>query len=103
MMNDDFYVTGVSTMDQVVIEEKFACEKTTQEHMADYLESIKAIEDCIKPYQEQKRDLKTEYVENGWLTKEEISLAVKAYRLVKNNLDELGELLDMVDQLRGKV
>ena len=57
----------------------------------------------MEPYKEQKRDLKTEYVENGWLTKEEISLTVKAYRLVKNNLEDLDELLDMVEALRGKV
>ena len=57
----------------------------------------------MEPYKEQKRDLKAEYVENGWLTKDEISLTVKAYRLVKNNLEDLDELLDMVEALRGKV
>lgn len=97
------YVTGVSTMDQIVIEERMTAEKTTEERMAEYLESIQTIEECIKPYQEQKRDLKAEYVENGWLTKEEISLATKAYRLVKNNLDELDDLLAMVEALRSRV
>ena len=102
MTNYD-YVTGVSTMDQIVIEERMTAEKTSEERMAEYLESIQIIEECIKPFQEQKRDLKTEYVENGWLTKEEISLATKAYRLVKNNLDDLDDLLAMVEALRSRV
>ena len=53
---------------QIVIEEKFQDEKTKEEHMADYLESMKALEDAMEPYKEQKRELKAEYVEEGWLT-----------------------------------
>lgn len=101
-MNDLNYVTGVRT-EEIVFEQKLAHEKTSEEHMAEYLESLKAIEDAIEPYKDQKRDLKSEYIEQGWLSKEEISLAVKAYRLVKNNLEELDDLLDMVEALRGKV
>ena len=55
---------------QIVIEEKFQDEKTKEEHMADYLESMKALEDAMEPYKEQKRELKAEYVEEGWLTKQ---------------------------------
>ena len=102
-MNDLGYITGLNSSEEIVMEQKLAHEKTTQEHQAEYLESLKALEDAMEPYKEQKRDLKNEYVENGWLTKEEISLTVKAYRLVKNNLEDLDELLDMVEALRGKV
>ena len=96
------YLT-LQPQNQIVHEEKLASEKSKEEHMADYLESMKALEEAMEPYKEQKRELKTEYVENGWLTKDEISLTVKAYRLVKNNLEDLDELLDMVEALRGKV
>ena len=102
-MNDLRFVKGLNSSEQIVFEQKLAHEKTTQEHQADYLASLQELEDAMEPYKEQKRDLKTEYVENGWLTKEEISLTVKAYRLVKNNLEDLDELLDMVEALRGKV
>ena len=95
------YVTGINTMDQIVIEERLQSEKSTEEHMADYIKSISAIEECIKPYQEQKRDLKAEYVEEGWLSKEDISLATKAYRLAKSS-EDLEKLLDMVELLRSK-
>jgi hypothetical protein len=102
-MNDLRFVKGLNSSEQIVFEQKLAHEKTTQEHQADYLASMQELEDAMEPYKEQKRDLKTEYVENGWLTKDEISLTVKAYRLVKNNLEDLDELLDMVEALRGKV
>lgn len=102
-MNDLRFVKGLNSSEQIVFEQKLAHEKTTQEHQADYLASMQELEDAMEPYKEQKRELKTEYVENGWLTKDEISLTVKAYRLVKNNLEDLDELLDMVEALRGKV
>ena len=49
--------------------------KTTEEHMAEYIESMRALEEEMEPYKDQKRELKANYVENGWLTKGEISLA----------------------------
>ena len=102
-MNDLRFVKGLDSSEQIVFEQKLAHEKTTQEHQADYLASLQELEDAMEPYKEQKRELKTEYVENGWLTKDEISLTVKAYRLVKNNLEDLDELLEMVEAMRGKV
>ena len=72
-------------------------------YVLEYIRSLVAIEEAMEPYKEQKRELKADYIDNGWLTKEELSLTVKAYRLVKNNLEDLDELLDMVEALRGKV
>ena len=86
---------------QIVMEEKLADEKSKEEHMADYLESMKALEEAMEPYKEQKRELKAEYVEEGWLTKQDISLAVNAYRLAKSDTD-MSELIDMVQSLRDK-
>jgi len=90
-------------MDQIVVEERMEVSKTTEERMGEYLESIQTIEECMQPFKDQKKDLKSNYVENGWLTKEEISMVTKAYRLVKSNLDELDELLALVNTLRTKV
>ena len=94
------YVTGINTMDQIVIEERLQSEKTTEEHMAEYIKSISAIEECIKPYQEQKRELKKEYLEKKWLSKEDISLSVRALRLLKDKVD-IAALIDMYDALKG--
>jgi len=100
MTNDLGYVTGIN-IDEVVIEERLQSEKSKEEHMADYLESMKALEEAMEPYKEQKRELKAEYVDEGWLTKQDISLAVKAYRLAKSDTD-MEELIDMVASLRGQ-
>jgi hypothetical protein len=61
--------------------------------IGDYIQSLAAVEDAMEPFKEQKRALKANYVENGWLSKEEISLAVKAFRLVKDDTD-IEQLMD---------
>jgi riboflavin synthase alpha subunit len=76
-------------------------QKTKEQHMADYIASMKALEDAMEPFKEQKRELKANYVENGWLTKEDISLTVKAYRLLKDEVD-IGALIDIYESLKGK-
>jgi hypothetical protein len=64
-----------------------------QQYVKEYIRSLKAIEDCIEPYQEQKRELRTEFRNNGWLNTDEIRAAVKAYRLYRGkvNIDEVVE------------
>ena len=58
-----------------------------EEKIVDYIKSIKKLEETMEPFKEQKRDLKKNYVENGWLTKEEISTAVRAFPLMKGDVD----------------
>ena len=64
-----------------------------QQYVKEYIRSLAAIEDCIEPYQEQKRELRAEFRNNGWLDTDEIRAAVKAYRLFKGkvNIDEVVE------------
>ena len=59
----------------------------------------KAIEEAMDPYKEQKRELKKEYLEKKWLSKEDISLSVRALRLLKDKVD-IGALLDMYVALK---
>jgi len=60
-------------------------------YVLEYIRSLVAIEDAIEPYKEQKRELRTEYREQGWLNTDEIRAAVKAYRLFKGkvNIDDV--------------
>ena len=62
-------------------------EEKKQEKMIEYIRSLRAIEDAMEPFKEQKRELKADFKENGWLTGEEISLTVKAYRMMKAEVD----------------
>lgn len=95
------FVTGFNAVTPMEIVAKADDAKTKEEHMADYLASMKALEDAMEPFKDQKRDLRANYVENGWLTKEDISLAVKAYRLAKDETD-MSALIDMVEALKKK-
>lgn len=86
---------------KVVVNSDYRETKSKEEHISDYIESLKAIEDSMKPYQEQKRELKKEYLEKKWLSKEDISLSVRALRLLKDDVD-IAALLDMYNGLKDK-
>ena len=75
---------------------------TKEEHITTYIKSLSQIEDEMEPYKEHKRDLKKNYLENGWLERDEISMAVKAYRLMKNNID-IEQLMDFYDRVTKTV
>ena len=71
-----------------------------EQRIGDYIQSLAAVEEAMEPFKEQKRALKANYVENGWLSKEEISMAVKAYRLVKDDTD-IEQLMDFYAKVNG--
>tara|TARA_R110002110_G_scaffold53401_1_gene154278 strand:- start:4845 stop:5141 length:297 start_codon:yes stop_codon:yes gene_type:complete len=84
----------------IVEEYEEAAFKTKEQHMGDYIKSMKTLEEAMEPYKEQKRELKTDYIDSGWLTKEDISLTVRAYRLLKNDVD-METLIDIYENLKG--
>ena len=67
-------------------------------YVKEYIRSLNAIEEAMEPYKEQKRELRGEFRENGWLNTDEIRAAVKAYRLYKGkiNIDEVVENFNML-------
>ena len=69
-----------------------------KQYVKEYIRSLKAIEDCIEPYQEQKRELRSQFRNNGLLNTDEIRAAVKAYRLFKHkvNIDEVVENFEII-------
>jgi DNA mismatch repair ATPase MutS len=69
-----------------------------QEKMIEYIRSLRALEDAMEPFKEQKRELKAEFKEQGWLTAEEISLTVKAYRMMTAEVD-MEQLLSIYEGL----
>ena len=69
-------------------------------YVKEYIRSLVAIEEAMEPYKEQKRDLRTEYRENGWLNTDEIRAAVKAYRLFKDNVD-IDEVVENFEMFSG--
>ena len=75
---------------------------TKEDHLANYIKTFVAIEDAMEPFKEQRKDLRESYSENGWLSKEEMRLAVKAYRLYKSETD-METLTDYVNRCQRSV
>ena len=81
--------------DTVIVEE---VRDEKAEKMIEYIRSLKAIEDAIEPYAEQKRELKKDFKAQGWLTKEEIRDAIRAYRMISKDedFDQLHVIYDKI-------
>jgi hypothetical protein len=71
-----------------------------KQYVKEYIRSLSAIEECIEPYQEQKRELRSEFRQNGWLNTDEIRAAVKAYRLFRGNFN-IDEVVDNFNTISG--
>ena len=79
---------------------------TREQKMVEYIRSLKALEEAMEPYKEQKRELKKDFKEQGWLTGDEISMTVKAYRMMsseKFDFDEFTEIYESLSKLTGRV
>ena len=74
-------------------------ENEKREKLAEYIQSMAAIEDCMKPYRDQRKDLRRSFLDNRWLSKEEVSLAMKAFRLWESQVDfdNLSEVYQSID------
>tara|TARA_Y100001963_G_C6642474_1_gene381679 strand:- start:235 stop:486 length:252 start_codon:yes stop_codon:yes gene_type:complete len=68
-------------------------------YVKEYIRSLAAIEEAMEPYKEQRRELRSEFRQNGWLNTDEIRAAVKAYRLFKGdvNIDEVVENFNLLN------
>lgn len=77
-------------------------ETTKEEYAVEFIKALKAVEDEMEPYKEHKRDLRNNYAQNGWLTKDEMRQVVRAYRMLKSG-DDINELKTYFDKLNIKV
>ena len=73
-------------------------EKNTAQHIAEYIQSIAAIEEGMQPYRDQRKDLRKNYIENKWLDKDEVRTAMKAFRLFEEKVDfeDLSEIYENI-------
>ena len=75
-------------------------ENVTNDYLIEYFKAFQAVELEMEPYKEHKKDLKKNYVENGWLSKQEISQGLRAYRMLKKgeNIDDFTEIFDKLQK-----
>jgi len=73
-----------------------------EEHVKNYLKDLVATETAIEPLKEHKRDVRKSYIDNEWLSKDEIWAAVKAYRMVTAERD-IDDLVEAYEQVRKMI
>jgi len=75
---------------------------TKDEHVVNYVKVLIEIDKAMEPFKEHRHEVKQMYKDNHWLTKEEMTLAAKAYRTLKND-EDLQEVIDYVNKISTKV
>lgn len=70
-------------------------------YILEYIRSLNTIEEAMEPYKEQKRELRSEFREQGWLSTDEIRAAVRAFRMLKGKID-IEEVYDSYKLLVGE-
>ena len=66
------------------------------------IKTLREIDGAIQPYLDQRKDLRSSYTENGKLSKEEFSLAVKAYNHLKRK-DDADDFTTIFDAVRKEI
>mgnify|MGYP001220737757 CR=1 FL=1 len=72
---------------------------TRDEHLINFVKSFVALEEEMRPYKEQLKDLRASYVENDWLSKQDMRMAVKVFRMLKQG-DDIEMVNDYFEQLK---
>ena len=74
-------------------------DKTKEEYVVDFIKAFDENERAMEPFKEHRRDLRKNYVENGWLSKDEMKQDVRAYRMLQKD-EDFSTLQDIYDRLR---
>lgn len=75
---------------------------TKEDLIVRYAKALDEVDRAMEPFREHKKELKASYLENGWLTKDEMSMILKAYRMMKKE-EDLGEIQHYVDLISKSV
>lgn len=75
---------------------QIAMDEQKKERLIKLFESFRQLDYAIEPFKEQKKELRSSYIENQWLTNEEFSLAKKAYNFLKSkvNIDDVATFIE---------
>ena len=77
-------------------------DQNKEDYVVDFIKAFKAIEDEMEPYKEHKRDLRKNYVHNGWLTGNELRQAVRAYRMLAKD-DDIDQFTNYFEEIKKMV
>lgn len=74
--------------------------KSREERIKDLVRGLAAIEQAMQPFKDQRTDLKKNYVENDWLSKEDMKYLVKSYNFAKRNDFDIDKFVDMFNKIK---
>ena len=74
--------------------------KSREERIKDFVRSMAAVDQAMQPFREQKIDLKRNYVENQWLTKEDMKYVSKAYNFAKRGDFDLDKFVEAFNKVK---
>mgnify|MGYP003347742566 FL=1 len=74
--------------------------KSREEHIKDFVRAIAAVEQAMQPFKDQKTDLKKNYVENGWLSKEDMKYVSKAYNFAKRGDFDIDKFVEAFNKVK---
>ena len=102
-MSSNFEIfENVVEIHQEVEDENLSCK---EEKMIEYCRELQRIETLMEPLKEEKRQLKADFKEAEWLTGDEISMTVKAYRMLKTkdfDFDEFAKVYESLAKITGR-
>lgn len=75
---------------------------TREEHIINYLKALNTIEQAIEPYREHKLALKKHYADNSFLSREDQSRLLKAYRMAQKG-EELEDFEEFLNIIKSKM
>ena len=82
-------------------------DETKRNYLFNFLKSVLEIKGIIEPFQEQLKDLKKEFADKGYLTREEQGMIMKAYQMAQKDQDltQLQEFFNTInaERERGKL
>jgi hypothetical protein len=73
-----------------------------EEHIINYLKSLNEIEQAIEPSREHKIALKKHYADNSFLSREDQSKLLRAYRMAQKG-EELEDFEEFVNVIKNKL
>ena len=68
-------------------EEETVEQKSKEELVVEFIKAFDANEKAMEPFKEFRRDLRKNYIENEWLSREDVRHAIKAYRMLSKDED----------------
>ena len=74
--------------------------KSREERIKEFVRAIAAVEQAMQPFKDQKTDLKKNYVENQWLSREDMRYVTRAYNFAKRGDFDIDKFVEAFNKVK---